>query len=212
MRSIFSAMTTFMPAQSSAYGDCSRLDPLPRRFPLTAATKSPRFTSPRWMGTSLPHFKPVYGNSPSVSSKKKQMCAGVISSVEISSRSLGLLFGFLVSQGRSSPASWRLINSGSSVRNRILPGSRTVVGRFSIFLFSKASITESASLVQSCSILRRRAAIGYQRRAFDRGVLQRRPFDKAYQSHLLRDLGVLCGEQVLPTTNDSSAFWLRAES
>src|SRR5215470_10936438 len=93
------------------------------------------------MGTSLPHFKPVYGNSPRVSSKKKQMCAGVISSVEISSRSLGLFCGLLVSQGRSSPASCRFMSSGSSVRKRIRPCRRTVLGRFSIFRFNRASIT-----------------------------------------------------------------------
>ena len=57
------------------------------------------------------------------------MCAGVISSVEISSRSLGLRSGCCVSQGRSSPASCRLMSSGSSVRNRIRPCSRTRSGR-----------------------------------------------------------------------------------
>jgi hypothetical protein len=41
------------------------------------------------------------------------------------------------------------MSSGFSVRNKILPGKRTVVGRFSIFLCSKASITESASPSQS---------------------------------------------------------------
>src|SRR5438445_3028419 len=50
----------------------------------------------------------------------------------MSSRSLGLLAGFLVSHGRSSPASWRLMSSGSSVRNRMRPCSLTWVGRFSI--------------------------------------------------------------------------------
>src|SRR5437870_1375492 len=84
------------------------------------------------MGIALPHFRPVYGNSPSVSSKKKQTWAGVISSVEMSSRSLGLFAGFVVSQRRSSPASCRLISSGSSVRKRMRPLSRTLSGRFSI--------------------------------------------------------------------------------
>src|SRR5947209_20620151 len=56
------------------------------------------------------------------------MCAGVISSVEISSRSLGLLAAFLLSHDRSSPASWRRISSGSSVRNRMRPVSFTEVG------------------------------------------------------------------------------------
>ncbi len=69
------------------------------------------------------------------------MCAGVISSVEMSSRSLGLFCGFLVSQGRSSPVSCRLISSGSSVRKRMRALSCTVPGSFSIFLFSSASIT-----------------------------------------------------------------------
>src|SRR5208283_1121424 len=129
MRSMFSAITSLMPADISAYGDCSRLEPLPRRLPLTAPTKPPRLTSPRLIGVSLPHFRPVYGNSPSVSSKKKQICAGVISSVEISSRSLGLRSGCCVSHGRSSPASCRLMSSGSSVRNRMRPCSRTRSGR-----------------------------------------------------------------------------------
>src|SRR5205807_2550144 len=46
----------------------------------------------------------------------------------MSSRSLGLLAGFFVSQGKSSPASCRLMSSGSSVRNRILPWSFTCAG------------------------------------------------------------------------------------
>ena len=37
---MFSAITSWMPADISAYGDCSRLDPLPRRLPLTHAHKS----------------------------------------------------------------------------------------------------------------------------------------------------------------------------
>src|SRR3954471_6268444 len=49
----------------------------------------------------------------------------------MSSRSLGLLAGFLVSQGRSSPASWRLMSSGSSVRKRMRPCSFTWLGSFS---------------------------------------------------------------------------------
>ena len=73
----------------------------------------------------------------------------------MSSRSLGLFCGFFVSQGRSSPASCRLSSSGSSVRNRIRPDRRTVAGRFSTFLFSKASITESPHAVYPSSILRR---------------------------------------------------------
>ena len=36
----------------------SRLEPLPRRLPLTAQTKPPFFTSLRLMGVSLPHFRP----------------------------------------------------------------------------------------------------------------------------------------------------------
>src|SRR6266567_1376627 len=83
------------------------------------------------------------------------MCAGVISSVEMSSRSLGLFCGFFVSQERSSPSSCRLIRSGSSVRNRIRPERRTVAGRFSTFLFNKASITASPHAACSCVILRR---------------------------------------------------------
>ena len=34
-------------------------DPVDAALPLTAATKPPFFTSPRLMGTSLPHFRPV---------------------------------------------------------------------------------------------------------------------------------------------------------
>src|SRR5581483_4149961 len=67
--------------------------------------------------------------SPRVSSKKKQMWAGVISSVEMSSRSLGLLLGFSLSQGRSQPSSCRRISSGSSVRKRMRPCRRTRSGR-----------------------------------------------------------------------------------
>src|SRR6478672_2039748 len=138
---MFSAITSLMPAHSSAYGDCSRLEPLPLRFPLTAATNPPFFTSPRLIGTSLPHFRPVYGHSPSFSSKKKQICAGVISSVEISSRSLGLFCGFFVSQGRSSPASCRRISSGSSVKKRIRPSNLQVSGRFWMLRVSKEGST-----------------------------------------------------------------------
>src|ERR1700730_4621585 len=50
----------------------------------------------------------------------------------MSSRSLGLLAGFFVSQGKSSPVSCRLISSGSSVRKRIRPCSRTLSGLFSV--------------------------------------------------------------------------------
>src|SRR5437870_11818086 len=59
----------------------------------------------------------------------------------MSSRSLGLFAEFFVSQGRSSPASWRLISSGSSVRKRIRPCSRTLSGRFSIFRSRSELIT-----------------------------------------------------------------------
>src|SRR6266576_6177657 len=41
---MLSATTSLMPAHISAYGDCSRDEPLPRRLPLTDATKPPRFT------------------------------------------------------------------------------------------------------------------------------------------------------------------------
>src|SRR6266700_5982879 len=74
------------------------------------------------------------------------MWAGVISSVEISSRSLGLFCGFFVSQGRSSPASCLLMSAGSSVRKRMRPWRHTVCERFSIFLCRRASITEFARL------------------------------------------------------------------
>src|SRR3954471_884171 len=50
----------------------------------------------------------------------------------MSSRSLGLLAGFFVSHGRSSPASWRLISSGSSVRKRMRPCNFTLSGRLVI--------------------------------------------------------------------------------
>src|SRR5205807_75632 len=52
----------------------------------------------------------------------------------------GLFAGFFVSQGRSSPASCRLMSSGSSVRKRMRPCSRTLSGRFSIFRSSNESI------------------------------------------------------------------------
>src|SRR5438128_11775 len=61
----------------------------------------------------------------------------------MSSRSLGLLAGFFVSHGSSSPASWRLISCGSSVRKRMRPSSRTLSGRFSIFRSKRESITLS---------------------------------------------------------------------
>src|SRR6266540_1134177 len=63
---MFSAMTSLIPAHISAKGDCSRDEPLPRRFPLTDATNPPRLTAPRVMGNSSPHFKPKYGKSPRV--------------------------------------------------------------------------------------------------------------------------------------------------
>src|SRR5579862_1189423 len=59
----------------------------------------------------------------------------------MSSRSLGLLAGVFVSQAKSSPASWRLISSGSSVRNRMRPAKRTLSGRFSILRCKRDSIT-----------------------------------------------------------------------
>src|SRR5580658_10187124 len=59
----------------------------------------------------------------------------------MSSRSLGLLAGFFVSQGRSLPASCRLMRSGSSVRKRMRPCSRTLSGRFSILRSRSESIT-----------------------------------------------------------------------
>ncbi len=55
---MFSATTSLIPAHISAYGDCSREEPLPRRFPLTEATKPPRLTEPRVMGNSSPHLSP----------------------------------------------------------------------------------------------------------------------------------------------------------
>ncbi len=66
---MFSAITTRIPAIISAYGLCSRDDPLPRRRPLTEATKPPFFTLPCLMGNCSPALSPRYGNSPSVSSK-----------------------------------------------------------------------------------------------------------------------------------------------
>src|SRR5437660_3089603 len=60
----------------------------------------------------------------------------------MSSRSLGLLAGFFVSQARSSPASCRLMSSGSSVRKRMRPSSRSLSGRFSIFRSSNESINK----------------------------------------------------------------------
>src|SRR5579871_1333937 len=59
----------------------------------------------------------------------------------MSSRSFGLLPGFFVSHGRSSPASCRLISSGSSVRKRMRPCSRTLSGRFSILRSRSELIT-----------------------------------------------------------------------
>src|SRR5437899_7278983 len=70
------------------------------------------------------------------------MCAGVISSVEMSSRSLGFFSGWRVSQGKSSPASCRLMSSGSSVRNRILPVSFTRSGRLRISRLSREFATD----------------------------------------------------------------------
>ncbi len=55
---MFSAITTRMPAMSSAYGDCSRELPLPRRFPLTEQTKPPFLTLPRVTGNSPPALRP----------------------------------------------------------------------------------------------------------------------------------------------------------
>ena len=52
MRSMFSAITTRIPAMSSAYGDCSRELPFPRRLPLTEQTKPPFRTRPRATGNS----------------------------------------------------------------------------------------------------------------------------------------------------------------
>ena len=66
---MLSLTTTLMPAMSSAYGLCSRLDPLPRRFPATEQTKPPFLTLPRPIGASVaPTCSPRYGNSPRVSS------------------------------------------------------------------------------------------------------------------------------------------------
>src|SRR6185369_1332032 len=69
------------------------------------------------------------------------MCAGVISSVEMSSRSLGLFAAFFVSHGMFQPVSCFLISSGSSVRKRMRPRNLTVWGRFSMFRFCSDSIT-----------------------------------------------------------------------
>ena len=52
MRSMLSDTTTWMPAIRSAYGLCSRLDPLPRRFPATEHANPPAFTLPRSTGAS----------------------------------------------------------------------------------------------------------------------------------------------------------------
>ena len=70
---MLSLTTTLIPAISSAYGLCSRLDPFPRRFPATEQTKPPALTVPRSIGASSPPFAPLtcsprYGKSPSVSS------------------------------------------------------------------------------------------------------------------------------------------------
>jgi hypothetical protein len=58
MRSMFSAITSRIPAIISAYGDCSRDEPFPRRVPETLATKLPFFTDPRTIGNSSPAFRP----------------------------------------------------------------------------------------------------------------------------------------------------------
>ncbi len=55
---MFSAMTTRIPAIISAYGDCSRELPFPRRFPATLHTKPPFLTLPRSMGASPPARSP----------------------------------------------------------------------------------------------------------------------------------------------------------
>src|SRR3954464_13701894 len=60
----------------------------------------------------------------------------------MSSRSLGLLAGFLVSQGMFQPFSCFLMRSGSSVRKRMRPCNLTVGGRFSILRFFSESITQ----------------------------------------------------------------------
>src|SRR5215469_4175067 len=59
----------------------------------------------------------------------------------MSSRSFGLFAGFLVSHGKSSPASCRLMSSGSSVRNKIRPDNRTLSGRLLISRFTRESFT-----------------------------------------------------------------------
>src|SRR5512140_56834 len=59
----------------------------------------------------------------------------------MSSRSLGLFAGFLVSHGMSQPSSCFLISSGSSVRNRMRPCRRTRSGRFSTGRFLRESVT-----------------------------------------------------------------------
>ena len=56
---MFSATTRRIPAHFSAYGDASRLDPLPRRFPLTATAKPPSFTEFRPIGNSPPARNPT---------------------------------------------------------------------------------------------------------------------------------------------------------
>src|SRR5947209_14459473 len=67
----------------------------------------------------------------------------------MSSRSLGLFSGLLVSHGRSSPASCFLISSGSSVRKRMRPCSRTLSGRFSIFRSRSELITVPEAFLSS---------------------------------------------------------------
>ena len=52
MRSMLSLTTTLMPAISSAYGLCSRLEPFPRRMPATEHTNPPSRTLARPTGYS----------------------------------------------------------------------------------------------------------------------------------------------------------------
>src|SRR6202167_131350 len=68
----------------------------------------------------------------------------------MSSRSFGLLAGWLVSHCISHPASCFLINSGSSVRNRMRPCSRTLSGRFSVLRSSSDEITSMIVPLAAC--------------------------------------------------------------
>ncbi len=58
---MFSAITMRIPAIISAYGLCSRDEPLPRRLPDTEATKPPFFTLPCLIGNSLARLQPQVG-------------------------------------------------------------------------------------------------------------------------------------------------------